>query len=100
MNKAKILDLMWKYEQKSRKADYNYQMTGNSRYLTTFRQSEELIEALKVALDGADAAKAITTIRMWKSELINSDCMTESTRRSTESRIINEIKEYGGKNNE
>ena len=91
----KIQALIEKYRCKAANADEGYQSTGNSRYLKTMHDAEDMIEILEAALLNSEAARAVDVIAYWRMNLSNYDFMNEVNKRAAIEEIIGEIRSFG-----
>ena len=101
LSKAELEDLAEKHQKKADRAFRNYQETGITRYETTYRQNDDLAEALRMAANAADDHQALSSMRAQMSWFASQSRkalqpgLEESDRADMVQHLLREIVAYG-----
>lgn len=69
MNKERLETFINRYHRIAKRAYFNYQDSGVSRYYTTYNNNEEIAEALEIALSAEEDHNKLLDLRSLLSEL-------------------------------
>ena len=101
MTKVELEKLAEKYQKKADDAFRNYQETGITRYGTSYRNNEEMADALRMAASAADEHAALYSLRgqianfAWRAKLISSPDKTDEEVAELTYALIRDIVSYG-----